>query len=77
MVVAIVSSISAPLPATAYAQVTRLHGNVPLAAVGAAPVGYADPKMMLSLEIRFAVRNRAELDRLLAGQEDPWPKCGE
>ena len=64
-------SILAALPVTAYGQVTRLHGNVPLAAIGAAPVGYADPKMMLSLEIRFAVRNRAELDRLLAAQQDP------
>ena len=61
-----------------------LKGNHPNDAATLASVGDADPNQPLSMEIRFAVRNQAELDRLLADQQNPsspnyrhWLATGE
>ncbi len=49
-----------------------------------ASVGAADPNMRLSMEITFAMRNQAELNQLLADQQNPsspnfqkWLPTGE
>ncbi len=61
-----------------------LKGNHPPEAAKLASVGDADPNLPLSMEIRFAVRNQAELDQLLADQQNPsspnfhkWLATGE
>jgi pseudomonalisin len=61
-----------------------LTGNHPPAAETLHATGDADPAMRLSMEIRFAVRNQAELNQLLAEQQNPsspnfhqWLKPGE
>jgi subtilase family serine protease len=61
-----------------------LKGNHPPDAAKLAAVGDADPTKPLSMEIRFAVRNQAELDQLLADQQNPsspnfhkWLATGE
>jgi pseudomonalisin len=48
-----------------------LKGNHPPEAVTLRSIGDADPNAHLSMEIRFAVRNQAELDQLLADQQNP------
>jgi subtilase family serine protease len=48
-----------------------LKGNHPREATTLASVGDADPNQQLSMEISFAVRHRAELDQLLADQQNP------
>ena len=62
----------------------RLAGNHPLEAETAAVTANADPSQVLTMQVRFAIRNRAELDKLLAEQQDPaspnyhkWLNTGE
>jgi subtilase family serine protease len=66
------------------AETVALTGNHPPAAATLASVGNADADQTLSMEIHFAVRNEAELNRLLAAQQDPaspnyrhWLATGE
>jgi subtilase family serine protease len=65
-------------------QSARLVGNHPLQAETEAITANADPGQPLTMEVRFAIRNRAELDKLLAEQQDPnspnyhkWLATGE
>src|ERR1700722_13480007 len=61
-----------------------LTGNHPREAETMAPLGDADPNQRLSIEIHFATRNHAELNQLLAEQQNPaspnfhkWLKPGD
>jgi subtilase family serine protease len=61
-----------------------LTGNHPREAETMAPLGDADPNQRLSMEIHFATRNQAELNQLLAEQQNPaspnfhkWLKPGD
>jgi kumamolisin len=61
-----------------------IAGNHPLDAERLASTGSADPRRLLSMQIRFAVRNPAALEALIAGQQDPaspnyrrWLRSGE
>lgn len=63
---------------------SRLVDNHPKDAEKLQPAGSADPNQNLTMQIRFAVRNRRQLGRLLAEQQDPrspryhkWLKPGE
>jgi subtilase family serine protease len=65
-------------------QSARLVGNHPLQAETEPITANADPAQPLTMEVRFAIRNRAELDKLLAEQQDPnspnyhkWLATGE
>ncbi len=62
----------------------RLSGNHPIAAEAFTSLGDAAENTSLDMQIRFALRNRDELDRLLADQQNPasahfhqWLKTGE
>ncbi len=55
----------------AFAQTVTLQDTVAPDAKTMTPVGHADPSKMLNLDIRFALRNRAEMDRLMAEQMRP------
>ena len=64
--------------------VAVLKGNHPREAETLPSVGDADPNQRLPMEIRFAARNQAEIDQLLADQQNPaspnfhkWLKTGE
>src|SRR6202035_533312 len=61
-----------------------IAGNHPLDAELLTSVGNADPKLPLSMQIRFAVRNPAALEELIARQQDTsardyrkWLRTGE
>jgi pseudomonalisin len=61
-----------------------LAGNHPAASASLVATGNAEPGQPLTMEIRFALRNTAELERLLNEQQDPaspnyhkWLKTGE
>src|SRR5579872_864300 len=63
---------------------TMLIGNHPLEAENFHQIGEAEPGLPLKMEIRFAVRNRKALERLLAQQQNPassdyhkWLTTGE
>lgn len=67
-----------------YARAAILSGSHPAAAETPTALGDADPAQPLTMEIRFALRNTAELERLLAEQQKPasakyhqWLKTGE
>ncbi len=72
-------------PAPGYADDSfRLEGNHPAQAEAFTPLSDAALDAPLTMEIRFALRNRAVLDRLLADQQNPasaryhkWLKTGE
>jgi subtilase family serine protease len=66
------------------ADTTILVGNHPREAETLPPVGAANPSMPLTMEIRFAPRNQAEMNQLLTEQQTPgspnfhrWLKSGE
>jgi subtilase family serine protease len=66
------------------AETVILAGNHPHEAETMVSMGDADPSQPLSMEVRFAVRNEAELNRLLAEQQNPaspnyrqWLASGE
>lgn len=63
---------------------TTLPGNHPLEAEKLAVTGNADPNLQLTMQVRFALRNRAKLEKLLEDQQNPsspryrkWLKTGE
>ncbi len=84
-IAALCLSIIAYQPRPGYANDgVRLHGNHPIEAEAFTSLGDAASNAHLDLEIRFALRNQAELDRLLADQQNPasaqfhkWLKTGE
>jgi subtilase family serine protease len=57
--------------ADAAAGSVKIAGNHPAEAVDIAAQGNVAPDRLLTMEITLALRNRAELDRLLAAQQDP------
>jgi pseudomonalisin len=66
------------------AETAILKGNHPPGADTTPSIGDADPTMPLAMEIHFAPRNAAELNQLLADQQNPaspnyhhWLKPGE
>lgn len=61
--------LTTTLPASA--QAVALHGNVARDAQLLTPTGHADPAKVLSMTIQFVPRNQAEVDALLAAQQDP------
>ncbi len=84
LMVATLALLSLNLRSARGADVVSLKGNHPPDAAKLAAVGAADPNLRLSMEITFAVRNKAELDQLLAGQQNPsspnfhkWLPTGE
>lgn len=70
--------------AVAQCAVAVLKGNHPPEAETLPSLGDADPNQLLPMQIRFAVRKQAELNQLLADQQNPaspnfhqWLKTGE
>jgi subtilase family serine protease len=73
-------AIAQPVPA----QTISLHGNVAPDAIALSPVGHADPATVLTMGITLMPRNQAEVNALIAAQEDPkspqyhkWLTTGE
>jgi kumamolisin len=84
VLVAALAMLSITLATGHGADTAIIAGNHPREAETMASMGDADPSQPLSMEIRFAVRNEAELNQLLAGQQDPaspnyhrWLATGE
>lgn len=72
IVVAAVAALVAGLSITAgAADLSALAGNHPAQVDSIKATGSASPDQALSMEIRLALRNQAQLDRLLAEQQDP------
>lgn len=61
----------AAIPVLSMAQTVKMHGTVAPDAATLPIAGHLDPAKNLTLDIRFALRNRAELDQLIAAQIDP------
>src|SRR5208282_866972 len=57
--------------AAASAQMVSLHGTVAPQASRLKLAGHADPAKVLTMAIEFIPRNRAELNALIAAQQDP------
>ncbi len=83
-VVIAIGTCAIPAGHCAQAAPARLLGNHPKDAETAHPLGNADANQPLTMQIRFALRNRAVLERLLQEQQDPasrnyrkWLKTGE
>jgi subtilase family serine protease len=53
------------------AQSVSLHGNVAPEASRLSPMGHADSAKVLNLAIQFVPRNQAEVNALIAAQQDP------
>jgi subtilase family serine protease len=53
------------------AQTISLQGTVAPDATRLKPVGHADPAKVMTMEIEFMPRNQAELDALIAAQQNP------
>jgi subtilase family serine protease len=84
VLVAVLGLLSLNLTSARGGDTTILKGNHPREAATLTSVGDADPTQPLSMEIRFAARNQAELDQLLADQQNPaspnyhrWLATGE
>jgi len=80
MALALIGMTSAPAPAAA----ALLADNHPAQALSQPSLGNADANLPLTMEIRFELRNSAQLDQLLVQQQDPaspnyhqWLKSGE
>jgi subtilase family serine protease len=69
--IATLALLSLNLRSTPAMDTVILKGNHPREAATLASVGAADPNQQLSMEISLAVRNKAELDQLLADQQNP------
>jgi subtilase family serine protease len=64
-------ALIAAMPLLAMAQNVKMRGTVAPGASTLAVAGHLDPAKMLTLDVRFALRNRAQLDQLIAAQIDP------
>ncbi len=62
-------TLATALPVSA--QSVSLHGNVAPDAIRLSPVAHADPAKILTLTIQFVPRNQAEVNALIAAQQDP------
>jgi subtilase family serine protease len=71
MAIGLAVSIAAARPAMAGDAATILEGNHPDEAADIAGQTYAPPSAPLEMHLTMAIRNRAELTRLLADQQDP------
>ena len=71
MAIGLAVSIAAARPAMAGDAATILEGNHPDEAADIAGQTYAPHSMPLEMHLTMAIRNRAELTRLLADQQDP------
>ena len=60
----------AAIPLLAMAQTVKMHGTVAPGVSTMGSAGHLDPAKTLTLDIRFALRNRAQLDQLIAAQMD-------
>jgi subtilase family serine protease len=58
------------IPALATAQTVKMHGTVPPGASTMTSRGHLDPAKILTLDLRFALRNRTQLTQLIAAQMD-------
>jgi subtilase family serine protease len=68
---AVLIALMLAMPPPASAQTISLHGNVAPDATRLSPAGHADPAKALTMEIEFMPRNQAELDTLIAAQQNP------
>jgi len=66
---ALLAAMLAPAP-PASAQSVSLHNTVAPDAIRLNPVGAADPTKLLTMAIEFMPRNHAQLDALIAAQQD-------
>jgi subtilase family serine protease len=64
-------AVAVARPAAAADSVTLLDGNHPDEAADIVGAAAASPSQPLTMHLTMAIRNRAELDRLLAAQQDP------
>jgi len=71
VLVAALAMVSIILATGHGADTATLAGNHPREAETLVSIGNAEPSQPLSMEIRFAIRNEAELNRLLAEQQNP------
>jgi len=71
MAIGLALSIAAARPAIAGDAATILEGNHPDEAADLSGATYAPPSAPLEMHLTMALRNRAELTRLLADQQDP------
>src|ERR1700735_5502274 len=71
MAIGLALSIAAPRPAMPGDAATILEGNHPNEAADIAGQTNASPTAPLEMRLTMALRNRAELTRLLADQQDP------
>src|ERR1019366_2932396 len=84
VLIAALALLSLTLTSSNSADSAILAGNHPREAETLASMGNAEPSQPLSMEIHFAVRNEAELNQLLAEQQNPaspnyhrWLATGE
>jgi subtilase family serine protease len=61
----------AALPMLSMAQTVKMRGTVAPAVASITVARHLDPSQTLTLDIRFALRNRAQLDQLIAAQMNP------
>ncbi len=71
LAIGLAATIVAARPAMAGDAATILEGNHPDEAADIAGQTYAPPSAPLEMHLTMALRNRAELTRLLADQQDP------
>ena len=64
-------ALALAISSRAIAQVVKMHGTVPPGVSTMGGLGHLDPAKPLTLDIRFALRNRAQRDQLIAAQMDP------
>lgn len=64
-------ALVAALPALSMAQTVKMSGTITSRVSAMTTVGHLDPLKQLTLDVRFALRNRAELQHLLAAQITP------
>jgi pseudomonalisin len=69
--IAVFAQVNLTMTTAIGADTTTLAGNHPREAETMVSIGDAQPSQLLSMQIHFAVRNRAELDQLLAEQQNP------
>jgi hypothetical protein len=64
-------ALVAAIPVLSLAQTVKIKGTVSPGISSMAIVKHLDPTKILTLDIRFALRNRAQLDQLIAAQMNP------
>src|SRR5271168_2719843 len=64
-------ALFAAIPSLSMAQTVKIHGTVAPGVSIMTSAGPLDPTKTLTLDIRFALRNHAQLERLIAAQMNP------